>query len=233
MATMLDESRVVLDSASGQPTESRTAVLLHTQPIMLEVLEGVLEAVEITTISKHTSPAAALDAIRRYQPDAFVLDYPACEENPDGVGSIREAQQLAPALKTVVLADVCDERQVGAALAAGASVAVSRTAQKDDIASAVRQAFEPLIYFSSVAHLFPAPATRVADPGGELTRREREILQLVAEGRSNDQVARHLWVTVQTVKFHLSNIYRKLDVANRTEASWWAQRNGLMPDPQS
>jgi DNA-binding CsgD family transcriptional regulator len=62
----------------------------------------------------------------------------------------------------------------------------------------------------------------------DLTRRELEILCLVAEGHSNSQLARMLWVTEQTVKFHLSNIYRKLGVANRTEASRWAQLNGLL-----
>jgi DNA-binding CsgD family transcriptional regulator len=64
-----------------------------------------------------------------------------------------------------------------------------------------------------------------------LTRRELEILQLVGEGRSNAQVGRMLWVTEQTVKFHLSNIYRKLDVSNRTEASRWAQVRNLLPSP--
>ena len=62
-----------------------------------------------------------------------------------------------------------------------------------------------------------------------LTKRELEILQLVAEGHSNGELARMLWVTEQTVKFHLSNIYRKLDVANRTEASRWAQLHDLLP----
>jgi DNA-binding CsgD family transcriptional regulator len=65
-------------------------------------------------------------------------------------------------------------------------------------------------------------------PAADLTRRELEILKLVAEGHSNSQLARMLWVTEQTVKFHLSNIYRKLDVANRTEASRWAQVHGLL-----
>jgi DNA-binding CsgD family transcriptional regulator len=54
-------------------------------------------------------------------------------------------------------------------------------------------------------------------------------LTLVAEGHSNAQLARMLWVTEQTVKFHLSNIYRKLNVSNRTEASRWAQVHGLLP----
>ena len=61
-----------------------------------------------------------------------------------------------------------------------------------------------------------------------MTKREREILELAAEGYSNAQLAKMLWVTEQTVKFHLSNVYRKLDVANRTEAARWAQVNGLV-----
>jgi DNA-binding CsgD family transcriptional regulator len=65
--------------------------------------------------------------------------------------------------------------------------------------------------------------------GSDLTRRELEILRLMSEGLSNAELARMLWVTEQTVKFHLSNIYRKLGVANRTEASRWAQLNGLLP----
>ena len=118
-----------------------------------------------------------------------------------------------------------------AAFDAGAVAAVSRTSRREDIALAVRQAFEPSIY---LAHAFvTSPARAQPDPrgpGGELTKREREILQLVAEGYSNGRVARLLWVTEQTVKFHLSNIYRKLEVGNRTEASRWAQRNGLLSD---
>ena len=76
----------------------------------------------------------------------------------------------------------------------------------------------------------PLPPVRAVDEeeGDALTRREREILALVAEGHSNRELARMLWVTEQTVKFHLSNIYRKLDVANRTEASRWAHRHGLV-----
>ena len=73
------------------------------------------------------------------------------------------------------------------------------------------------------------PAPRVAPAGpSQLTAREREILALVSEGTGNKQIARQLWVTEQTVKFHLSNIYRKLQVSNRTEASRVAHANGLI-----
>jgi DNA-binding CsgD family transcriptional regulator len=71
----------------------------------------------------------------------------------------------------------------------------------------------------------------VAAEGFSLTPRELEVLQLVASGSSNMEIAQALWVTEQTVKFHLSNVYRKLDVANRTEASHYAHVNGLVSAP--
>ena len=96
--------------------------------------------------------------------------------------------------------------------------------------AAIRQTFELSIYLARPAPVAPAePAERALPPDApRLTRRELEILRLAADGHSNAQLARMLWVTEQTVKFHLSNIYRKLDVSNRTEASRWAQRHGLL-----
>ncbi|MGH3033298.1 MAG: helix-turn-helix domain-containing protein, partial [Gaiellaceae bacterium] len=102
-----------------------------------------------------------------------------------------------------------------------------KMAHPDDITSAIRQVFEHSIYF--VGGQLPAVASGpVLDSSLGLTRRELEILQLVAEGHSNAELARRLWVTEQTVKFHLSNVYRKLNVSNRTEASRWAQLHGLL-----
>jgi DNA-binding CsgD family transcriptional regulator len=94
----------------------------------------------------------------------------------------------------------------------------------------IRQAFEASIYLAHSATAPARPGPVASEVAPELTRREMEILRLVAEGHSNSQLARMLWVTEQTVKFHLSNIYRKLDVANRTEASRWAQLRGLLPE---
>jgi DNA-binding NarL/FixJ family response regulator len=79
------------------------------------------------------------------------------------------------------------------------------------------------------------PGGQIARPRGSddsaLTLRELEVLRLVAAGSTNGEIARNLWVTEQTVKFHLSNVYRKLDVGNRTEASHYAHVNGLVSPP--
>lgn len=146
---------------------------------------------------------------------------------------IREACERAPGLKAIVLSSITDPAHIDAAFAAGAVAYVLKTAHQDDIRVAIRQAFEhsvfvpaPTLAGNGVAAM-PVRAVETAAVAA-LTKRELEILQLVAEGHSNSQLARILWVTEQTVKFHLSNIYRKLDVANRTEASRWAQLNGLL-----
>jgi len=76
----------------------------------------------------------------------------------------------------------------------------------------------------------PSPGSDSVDRA-QLTKRERQILQLAVEGYSNAQLASMLWVTEQTVKFHLSNVYRKLQVSNRTEAARWAQLHGLVESP--
>jgi DNA-binding CsgD family transcriptional regulator len=108
---------------------------------------------------------------------------------------------------------------------------VLKTSDPDAIATAVRQAFEPSVYFARRHDQRPAPAESRLLP--KLTRRELEILQLVSEGRSNRQVAELLWVTDQTVKFHLANIYRKLGVRSRFDASRWAQEHGVLEVAES
>jgi DNA-binding NarL/FixJ family response regulator len=130
-----------------------------------------------------------------------------------------------------VLSAHTETEYIDAALDAGAVAYVVKSAHPDDLASAIRQAFQHSVYLAGSRPAAPAPSWTppVETAKHDLTRREREILQLVAEGHSNAKLAKMLWVTEQTVKFHLSNVYRKLDVSNRTEAARWAQLNGLLP----
>jgi DNA-binding NarL/FixJ family response regulator len=130
-----------------------------------------------------------------------------------------------------VLSASSETADIDAAFASGAAAYVFKTARPEDVASAVRQAFDASVFLAPVhaaamQQARPGPRERDNDPG--LTKRESEILRLVSEGHSNNELARMLWVTEQTVKFHLSNIYRKLDVSNRTEAGRWAQTHGLL-----
>jgi DNA-binding NarL/FixJ family response regulator len=205
-------------------------VILDRHPLWLDALERLLDRVGVTVVGKTTSAAAALAAIEQLRPRVLIAEYDALEQSEDGVSTLRRAVEVDPEVYAVVVAGSDDPEEIDAAFAAGASVYCVKTAEPDDLASAVRQAFQSSIYYAGGRGRAIAPAASSASLAAPaLTKREIEILQLVAEGHSNSQLAKMLWVTEQTVKFHLSNIYRKLDVANRTEASRWAQVHGLLP----
>jgi DNA-binding NarL/FixJ family response regulator len=214
-------------------THHLKAVLLDPHPIWLDAVELVLNRVGVEVIGKTTSGTEAGSLVEEKQPDLLTVEIDPLPGEPGGFEVLRRARSSVEHLRAIVLSTHHDSSHVDSALAAGASAYVVKTAHPDDVASAVRQAFDHSVFMSVAA---PAPTSTAADapvpverPGG-LTRRELEILKVAAEGHSNAQLARMLWVTEQTVKFHLSNIYRTLDVANRTEASRWAQRNGLLGD---
>jgi DNA-binding NarL/FixJ family response regulator len=216
-----------------QTTHPLDAVVLDPHPIWLDAVEMVLVRIGATVVLKTSSSSEALAVIERSQPRLLTLELDTPPGEPDAFEVMRKAAKLAPALRAIVLSTHHDTAHIDAALAAGAAAYVVKTAHPDDVASAVRQAFDHSVYLAGGSRPVtgaappPQPSATAENPGG-LTRRELEILRLVADGHSNSQLARMLWVTEQTVKFHLSNIYRKLGVSNRTEASRWAQLNGLL-----
>ena len=213
--------------------EERTAVVLDGQPLWLDALEQLLVRANVRVVGKTTEVESAIGLVAEHRPDMLIASTDVGEGPDGGIRCVASAHQRWPGLKSVVLAPDYDPRQVEAAFAAGASVCCIKRAAVDDLAVAIRQAFEHSIFLAT-PHEAPVPVRDVSkevgrDEGVELlTRREIEILRLVAEGHSNSALAKMLWVTEQTVKFHLANIYRKLQVANRTEASRWAHLNGLL-----
>jgi len=208
----------------------RTAVLLDEHPIWLTALERVLEEIGFQPVAKLRVPGEALAAIKRERPDLFLLDLDASGSQPDALTCLQEACVQVPSLKAVVVSASEEPSRIEAAFAAGAVVYVLKRAEPGDLASAIRQVFARSLYLAGTTSQ-PARVARVDETEAVgLTRREREILQLVAEGLTNGDVARKLWVTEQTVKFHLANIFRKLNVTNRTQASRWAHAHGLLSE---
>lgn len=207
--------------------QERTAILLDHQALWLEAIELVLAKANVVTVAKTTSSSTALALVEAERPDLFITGLRMTEGEVDGLACVRAAREKAPETKVIVVSAVEDPRTIEAALASGASAYVTKSAHPDDFASAVRQSFSHSIYLANGNGSTNLDGAE-AGGGPGLTRREREILQLLADGHSNAELARMLWVTEQTVKFHLSNIYRKLGVSNRTEASRWAQIHGLL-----
>jgi DNA-binding NarL/FixJ family response regulator len=228
-ATFLSTTRKAALSVNGN---TQSGVICDSHPMWLDAVEQVLRRIAIHVVGKATSTSEALSMVEEHSPDLLITELESLPGNLSGLALIERARVAQPSVRSIVLSMHTDSQVIDAALAAGASAYVVKTAHPEDLASAVRQAFSHSVYLAGRRAPEPAVAAekpKVDDSPG-LTRRELEILRLVAEGHSNAQLARMLWVTEQTVKFHLSNIYRKLDVANRTEASRWAQRNGLLQD---
>lgn len=211
--------------------EEQTAVLLDEHPLWLDAVESVLHKIGIRVVGKANSPSEALRLVKETNPDLLLAELPDSNGGVGGAALLVRARQLVPHLKAIVLSTNAHVDRIDSALKAGAAAYVVKTAHAEDLASAVRQSFDHSVFLAKTQNApAPQPIPELdADTAG-LTRREREILRLVAEGHSNAELSRMLWVTEQTVKFHLSNIYRKLDVANRTEASRWAQLHGLLPE---
>ena len=157
------------------------------------------------------------------KPDVVLVDEPT---EPEGaLGRIRELRSAAPEAKLVLLTPRMGADWLTDAATAGIDAAIAR-GNLESVGMLVRE-----IALGNVFHIFRGGpvATKRNDGSAEgITGRELEILRLVANGASNGRIASELWVTEQTVKFHLSNIYRKLGVANRTEASHYAHVNGFL-----
>jgi DNA-binding NarL/FixJ family response regulator len=142
---------------------------------------------------------------------SLVVVGPGCAGELGWLQRVPKDSQL---LHVVVVVAAAATDLAAAAFAAGATAVISDTAQTGNLASTLALA---------------AAGSAKRDDFG-LSVRELEILELVSRGSSNAQIARALWVSVQTVKFHLSRIYKKLGVSSRTEAAWVARSEGLVAD---
>ena len=206
----------------------RTAVLMDPHPLCHAALAALLARFDTKVVGTATTAAAARVLVEVHRPDLVLAEVDLPEGQEEGL-SIVALAQADPRLTVIVLSKSDEPDLMHAAFEAGASAYISKTAEPGEIAAAVRQAFAPDGYR---AHTNGRTATVTAFPQERvrprLTRREVEILKLVSEGRSNREAGQVLWVTDQTVKFHLANIYRKLGVRNRHEAGQWAREHGLL-----
>jgi len=222
------------------PQPTRTALIVDEHPLWLDALQTLLERVDIKVIGRAAGRSDAIGLLEEHPPDLFVADLDAISDGtadpPNTCSALVRAHEINPSIKCVVLSDRDDPADLDRAFNSGASVFCVKRADPEDLAVAIRQSFNSAIYFRppprNATHVPESPVAVPRESVG-LTKREVEILRLAAEGHSNSQLAKMLWVTEQTVKFHLSNIYRKLDVTNRTEASRWAGRNGLLTEQNS
>jgi DNA-binding NarL/FixJ family response regulator len=161
-------------------------------------------------------------ALERVTPDIVLMD--DMQEPEHALARLREVAALAPEAQAVLITLRMDDEWIQEAFDAGAHAVISKSVHPVALGTLLRE-----ISQGNVVHRYqPRAAAAQEEQECPLTQRELEILCLVAEGQTNGHIARQLWVTEQTVKFHLSNTYRKLGVANRTEASRYAYIHDLV-----
>jgi two-component system nitrate/nitrite response regulator NarL len=190
------------------------------------VLDGVRRALEadggFDVVAETQNGTEVLPLIGQLHPDVVLLDIGM--PRIDGLTCLDRIRTLHPEIKVVMCSMSSDPEEIQDAFRRGASGYIVKNVNPRDLPSAVRQAVEGTAY-----HALGLPAISDDSIGRTtgLTPRELDVMKAVARGLSNKAIAKEFWITEQTVKFHLGNIFRKLGVTNRTEAARWALSKGL------
>lgn len=200
--------------------------------VVREGLRAYLELEpDITVVGEARDGAEAVRQCLELNPDVVLMDL--VMPQVDGVEATGQIKQHRPSTHVIILTSFLDDERVVPAIRAGATSYLLKDVAATDLARAIRGAR------AGQAQLHPEVARRLmqqvtaprkADAAAQLTDREREVLLLLAEGRSNKEIARTLVVSERTVKGHVSNILGKLGLQDRTQAALYAVRHGLVPE---
>lgn len=187
---------------------------------------------EIELVGEATSGRAALERLdalaeRGRLPHVVLMDL--VMRDLDGVAATEAIRARHPRVAVVAVTGFGEAHRVHAALAAGAAGYVLKDTDVDEIVHAIRAAYRREVHLDDTVTRTLTQALAGTRRGADaLTRRERDVLVLVAQGRSNREIARILSIGERTVQTHLSNVLGKLELSSRTQAALWAVREGLV-----
>ena len=210
-------------------------LIADDHPLFREGMRGRLDRVaDVAVVGEAASGDEAVQLAHKLEPDVILMDIKMPGLN--GIEATREIQQASPQIGVLVLTMFEDDDSVFAAMRAGAKGYLLKDSGGEEVVYAIRAvASGEAVFGSGVAERIigffsgPRPATpQRAFP--ELTEREEEILSLVAQGKSNQEIARQLFVSLKTVRNHVSNILVKLQVADRAQAVIRARDAGIGRD---
>lgn len=207
-------------------------VVADDHPVVRDGLVAVLSTQpDFEVVGVAGTGVEAVEQARALEPDVVLLDLAMPEL--DGVAATQQLRTTNPSVRVVVFTAFDTDERILGAIQAGAQGYLLKGAPREQIFRAIRvvsqggSLLEPLVASRVIDHL---QRTNDRDP---LTEREREVLALLAQGKSNKAIAASLVITERTAKFHVSAIMRKLGASNRTEAVTIAAQQGLVTLPQA
>ncbi|MER6217910.1 response regulator transcription factor [Streptomyces sp. NPDC001674] len=205
-------------------------LLVDDHQVVRRGLRTFLEVQEdIEVVGEAADGAEGAACAEELRPDVILMD--VTMPGTDGIEALRRLRDLGNPARVLVVTSFTEQRTVVPALRAGAAGYLYKDIDPDALAGAIRSvhAGHVLLQPEVAEALLAAQDDQGAPAGrpGSLTDREREVLGLIADGRSNREIARALVLSEKTVKTHVSNILMKLDLSDRTQAALWAVRHGI------
>lgn len=199
-----------------------TIVLVDDHQMVRAGLATLLDAApDLEVVGQAADGSAAVDLVDGLRPDVVLMDLSM--PVMDGVEATRQVMERVPGTHVVVLTSFSDRERVADALAAGAIGYLLKDSEPADLLAAVRAAAAGDVPLDPRVARHLLPTAYGPKPGDGLSTREREVLELVAEGLANKQVGRRLGISERTVKAHLGRVFREIGVADRTSAALWAR----------
>ncbi|MGW4227356.1 response regulator [Streptomyces bauhiniae] len=183
---------------------------------------------DIEVVGEAADGAEGVARAEELRPAVILMD--VLMPGTDGIDALRRLRERGNPARVLIVTSFTERRTVVPALRAGAAGYVYKDVDPDALAAAIRSVHAGHILLQpevADALLTQEEANSGQGRGGSLTEREREVLGLIADGRSNREIARALVLSEKTVKTHVSNILMKLDLADRTQAALWAVRHGM------
>ena len=215
-------------------TSEIKVLIVDDHGVVRQGLRTYLDLIDdISIVAEADNGLVAIEKVNKFNPDIVLMDLVMPEM--DGIEATQKICKSYPEVKVIVLTSFTEDEQVFSAIKAGAVGYLLKDISPPDLAKAIQAVHSGETHLhpeitKKLMNQFVSPKSDIEITPDELTPREMEVLQLIAQGLSNKELANKLTISEKTVKTHLSSIFSKLHLSDRTQAAIYALKHNLVPD---